>query len=200
MEPSPQPFFQTLHALLGAEGEITLGELLEAAGEQTYGFLVLLLALPNLVPGLNLGLAPVGGIGLIGLGAQLAWGTPHPWIPARIQAQPIHKGRIKDALARLEVQLNRFRWRGAEQRPLSHRWVGFCIAWTGLLLAIPVPLPFGNQLPAAILCLLGAALLEERPTWAWIGVAAMVGNTVYFASSFSLITKAYLKALHALVG
>ena len=78
MEPSPQPFFQTLHALLGAEGEITLGELLEAAGEQTYGFLVLLLALPNLVPGLNLGLAPVGGIGLIGLGAQLAWGTPHP--------------------------------------------------------------------------------------------------------------------------
>jgi len=27
-----------------------------------------------------------------------------------------------------------------------------------------------------------------------------VGNTVYFASSFSLIAKAYLKALHALVG
>ncbi len=200
MEPSPKPFFQTLHALLSAEGEITLGELLEAAGEQTYGFLVLLLALPNLVPGLNLGLAPVGGIGLIGLGAQLAWGTPHPWIPARIQAQAIHKGHIKNALARLEVQLNRFRWSRAEQRPLSHRWVGLCIAWTGFLLAIPVPLPFGNQLPAAILCLLGAALLEERPTWAWIGAAAMVGNTVYFASSFSLIAKAYLKALHALVG
>ena len=200
MEPSPKPFFQTLHALLSAEGEITLGELLEAAGEQTYGFLVLLLALPNLVPGLNLGLAPVGGIGLIGLGAQLAWGTPHPWVPARIQAQAIHKGHIKNALARLEVQLNRFRWSRAEQRPLSHRWVGLCIAWTGFLLATPVPLPFGNQLPAAILCLLGAALLEERPTWAWIGAAAMVGNTVYFASSFSLITKAYLKALHALVG
>ena len=200
MEPSPKPFFQTLHALLSAEGEITLGELLEAAGEQTYGFLVLLLALPNLVPGLNLGLAPVGGIGLIGLGAQLAWGTPHPWVPARIQAQAIHKGHIKNALARLEVQLNRFRWSRAEQRPLSHRWVGLCIAWTGFLLATPVPLPFGNQLPAAILCLLGAALLEERPTWAWIGAAAMVGNTGYFASSFSLIAKAYLKALHALVG
>lgn len=199
MQPSHLPFFETLHALLDEEGEITLGELLEAAGEQTYGFLVLLLALPNLVPGLNLGLAPVGGLGLMGLGGQLAWGVPHPWVPQRIQAQPIHKGRIKDALARLEVQLNRFRWRAAEQRPLNRRWVGCCIAWTGFLLAIPVPLPFGNQLPAAILCLLGAALLEERPTWAWIGALAMAGNTLYFASSFSLIARASLRGFRALV-
>ncbi len=199
MESTPRPFFETLHALLDAEGEITFGELLDAAGEQTYGFLVLLLSLPNLIPGLNLGLAPVGGIGLIGLGAQLAWGVPHPWVPTRIQGQPIHKGRIKDALAKFEAQLGRFRWRSASQKPLSRRWMGTCIAWTGFLLAIPVPLPFGNQLPAAILCLLGAALLEERPVWAWIGAAASLGNTVYFASSFGFAARAVLKAFHALV-
>ena len=199
MYPTPKPFFQTLHALLDAEGEITLGELLDAAGEQTYGLLVLLVALPNLIPGLNVGLAPVGGIGLMALGAQLAWGTPHPWVPKRIQIQPIHKGRIKDALAKLEAQLKRFRWRGAEQRPLSHRWMGACIAWTGFLLAIPVPLPFGNQLPAATLCLLGAALLEERPAWAWIGAAGSLGNTLYFAFSFDLILRTFTKAFHALV-
>ncbi|WP_026852677.1 exopolysaccharide biosynthesis protein [Geothrix fermentans] len=199
MQPTPRPFFFTLHALLDAEGEITLGELLDAAGEQTYGLLTLLLSLPSLIPGLNVGLAPVGGIGLMALGAQLAWGTPHPWVPARIQAQPIHKGRIKDALARLEVQLNRLRWRGAERRPLHRRWVGACVAWTGFLLAVPVPLPFGNQLPAAILCLLGAALLEERPTWAWIGAAASLGNTLYFAFSFDLIVRAFRKAFHAWV-
>ena len=199
MHPTPKPFFETLHALLSAEGEITLGELLDAAGEQTYGLLVLLLSLPNLIPGLNVGLAPVGGVGLIALGAQLVWGTTHPWVPKRIQAQPIHKGRIKDALAKLETQLNRFRWKGATQRPLSLRWVGVCVAWTGFLLAIPVPLPFGNQLPAAILCLLGAALLEERPTWAWIGAAASLANTIYFVSSFDLIVRTSMKAFHALV-
>lgn len=199
MQPTAKPFFETLHALLDAEGEITLGELLDAAGEQTYGLLILLLSLPNLIPGLNVGLAPVGGVGLIGLGAQLAWGIPHPWVPARVQAQPIHKGRIKDALAKLETQLDRFRWSGAEQRPLHRRWMGVCIAWTGFLLAIPVPIPFGNQLPAVILCLLGAALLEERPAWAWIGAAAALGNTLYFASSFGLILRAFTKAFHALV-
>ena len=199
MQPSQKPFFATLHALLDAEGEITLGELLDAAGEQTYGLLVLLLSLPNLIPGLNVGLAPVGGAGLMALGAQLAWGTPHPWVPRRVQAQPIHKGRIKDGLARLEAQLNRFRWGSSERRPLSRRWMGAVIAWTGFLLALPVPLPFGNQLPAAILCLLGAALLEERPTWAWIGAAASFGNTVYFASTFGLMLRTGLKAFHALV-
>ncbi|WP_306591007.1 exopolysaccharide biosynthesis protein [Geothrix sp. 21YS21S-4] len=199
MPPLPKPLFETLRALLDAEGEITLGELLDAAGEQIYGLLVLLVALPSLVPGLNLGLAPVGGAGLMALGAQLAWGTTHPWVPRRIQSQPIHKGRIKEALAKLEVQLARFRRRAPLQRPLSPRWMGLCIAWTGFLLALPVPLPFGNQIPASILCLLGAALLEERPTWAWVGAIASLANTVYFASSFGLIVRTCVKAFHALV-
>ena len=199
MPSAQKPFFETLRTLLDAEGEITLGELLDAAGEQTYGLLTLLLSLPSLVPGLNLGLAPVGGIGLMALGIQLAWGTPHPWVPRRVQAQPIHKGRIKHALAKLETQLDRFRWRGAQRRPIHPRWAGACIAWTGFLLAIPVPLPFGNQLPAATLCLLGAALLEERPTWAWIGALASLANTLYFALSFDLILRACLRAFHVLV-
>jgi len=199
VQPKPQPFFETLHALLDAEGEITLGEILQAAGEQSYGLLVLLLSLPNLIPGLNVGLAPVGGIGLMALGSQLAWGTPHPWVPKRVQAQSIHKGRIKEGLARFEAQLERLRGKASAKRPLSRRWMGLCIAWTGFLLAIPVPLPFGNLLPAAILCLLGAALLEERPTWAWIGAAATLGNTLYFGLSFDLIIRGISKAFHAVV-
>jgi hypothetical protein len=196
---TPKPFFQTLHALLDEEGTITLGELLDTAGGQTYGLLVLLLSLPNLIPGLNIGLAPVGGVALVALGVQLLWGTRHPWIPRRLQAQNIHKGHIKHGLALLEAQLNRFRWRGAIRKPLDGRWMGFLIAWSGFLLAIPVPLPFGNQLPAAILVLLGSALLEERPGWAWIGFAATIGNTLYFASSFQLIARGLVKAFETLV-
>jgi len=195
----PKPFFETLHALLDAEGAVTLGELLDAAGEQTYGLLVLLLSLPSLIPGLNLGLAPVGGVGIVAMGLQLAWGIPHPWVPRRVQTQPIHKGHIKNALARFETQLDRLRWPGAVQRPLNRRWVGLVTAWTGFLLAIPVPLPFGNVLPAAILCLLGAALLEERPLWAWVAAAAAFGNTLYFASSFGLIVRGTVKIFHAIM-
>ena len=72
------------------------------------------------------------------------------------------------------------------------------MAWTAVLLAVPVPLPFGNILPAAILALLGAALVEERPAWGWLGAAAALGNTLYFAASFDLIAMASIKAVAVL--
>jgi len=62
---------------------------------------------------------------------------------------------------------------------------------------VPVPLPFGNQLPAAILLLLGAALVEERPSWGWLGAGAALGNTLYFAASFDLVLRAAAKTLAA---
>jgi hypothetical protein len=69
--------------------------------------------------------------------------------------------------------------------------MGLLIAWTAFLLAIPVPIPFGNILPAAVLVLLGAALLEERPSWGWIGAGGSVGISIYFGLSFDLIAKAF---------
>ena len=185
--------------MLDSQEQVTLGRVLEAAGEQTYGLLVLLLSLPSLVPGLNVGAAPVGGLGILALGCQMALGVPSPWVPERVKAQELHQGKIKDALARVESALDRLRLRDARRRPLNQGWMGLLIAWTGFLLAIPVPLPFGNILPAAVLVLLGAALLEERPSWGWMGAAGSVAITIYFGLSFDMIVKASLKAFHALV-
>jgi hypothetical protein len=184
-----KPFFEVIHDLLDLQERVTLGQVLDAAGEQTYGLLVLLLSLPSLIPGLNVGAAPVGGLGIMALGCQMAVGVPSPWVPQRVKAQELHRGRIKDGLARVESLLDRFRLREAKRRPLNHGWMGLLIAWTAFLLAIPVPIPFGNILPAAVLVLLGAALLEERPSWGWLGAAGAIGITIYFGLSFDLIVK-----------
>ncbi len=189
------PFFEVLRGLLGAGQPVTLEDLLHAAGEQTYGLLVLVLALPSLVPGINVGAAPVGGLGIMALGLQMAAGVPHPWLPAKVRRQPLHQGRIKQALARLESALDRFRLKDAQRRRLNPFWTGLWIAWVGFLLAIPVPLPFGNIAPALVLVLMGAALLEERPSWAWLAFAAGLGITAYFGLSFQLIVVAIRKGL-----
>lgn len=183
----PKPFFSALHDLLDREGEVTLGELPRAMGGQTYGLLILLLSLPGLLPGINVGAAPLGGLGVIALGLQMLWGVPQPWVPERFRRVPFHKGRIKGGLARLEGLLRRFSGPRAAPRSIHKGWVGLGVAWTGLLLAAPIPLPFANILPAAILCLFGAAILEERPLWAWLATAASLGNTAYCAMSFGLI-------------
>ena len=182
------------------QGEVTLGQLAEAAQEQTCGLLVLLLALPSLVPGINVGAAPLGGVGIMAIGAQMAQGNARPWIPQRLARQVLHKGKVKEALAQLEALLDRFSSPRPKRRALNLRWTGVLITWTGFLLALPIPLPFANVLPAAVLCLVGTALLEERAAWGWLGAAAAVGNTLYFAVSFKLILAGLRAALHSLRG
>lgn len=193
-----RPFFSALHELLDQCSHPTLGDLLDAAGEQTYGFLILLLAMPSLIPGLNVGAAPVGGVGIMGVGWQLMRGVEQPWVPQRIRSQVIHKGHVEDALARLESYLERLGSRSQVRRTLNQRWMGFLVAWSGLLLALPIPLPFGNLLPAAVLTLQGAALLEERPFWGWLGAAGTVGISVYFGLSFDLVVRGCVHAFQAL--
>ncbi len=175
--------------MLDQEGSITLGQLTEQAGEQSYGLVVLMLSLPNLIPGFNVVGSPVGGTALVGLGWQMARGVRYPVLPEALRRQTLHKGRLKQALAALEKQLDRLRWKGAIRRPLDPRWTGLVVAWTGLLLALPAPLFLGNALPAAALGLLGAALVEERPAWLWLGLLASLGITLYFGLSFKLIVK-----------
>jgi hypothetical protein len=192
-----RPFFSTLHDLLDRNEALTLGELAEAAGEQTYGFLILILALPSVVPGLNVGAAPVGGAVLMTIGWQMARGVRKPWIPERTQRQVLHKGWMKNSLARIESYLDRLGSRNKIRRALNQRWMGVLVVWSGLLLALPVPLPFGNLLPASVLILQGAALLEERPSWGWCAALGAAATTIYFAMSYDIIIRTCLKALEA---
>lgn len=185
------PFFETLHRLLEADGDVSLRELMDAAGEQTYGLLILVTGLASFIPGISIG----GGLAATILGLEMAWGAPHPWLPRRLEGVQIHRGRMKEALARFEGWLDRLGRKGRSGRPLNRRWMGAMIAWTAFLLMLPVPpiIPLGNAIPAATLCLMGAALLEERPRWAWLGALGMLVTTIYLALSFDLILRGLVK-------
>jgi hypothetical protein len=176
---------------LEEDGDVSLKELLHAAGEQTYGLLILILGLASFIPGVSI----VGGLALLILGFQMAWGVPHPWLPSPMQDLKLHRGKIKTALARFEVWLLRLGRGPVAKRPIHQRWMGVVLIWTAFLLALPVPPVFvgANLLPAAAVCLMGAALLEERPGWAWLGVLGSVGTTVYLFKSFDLLVKYLLK-------
>jgi hypothetical protein len=190
----PHPFFRTLHELLEVEGDVTVRELMDAAGEQTYGLLILVSGLTSFIPGVSM----AGGLVSMILGAQLAWGTRKPWLPERLMRITLHRGKAKDALARFEGWLLRLGSGGKPGRLLERRTLGVVITWTSFLLAVPVPplIPFGNALPALAVCLQGAALLEERPTWAWLGLAGMAATTLYLGLSVKVI----LHYLFKLVG
>lgn len=171
------PLFTALDELLDQDGTVSLGELLDAAGEQVYGLGVLLLALVTFIPGV----ANFISVGTMILGTQMAFGQPHPWIPKRVQTFEMRRGRIKEALAKMEEHLAPLRENRAPKRAVNPRWLGALVVWTAFLASLPILLPFANVLPAVALVLLGMALLEEWPLLMWLGLAGSLGTTLYFA-------------------
>lgn len=182
-----------LHARLARSGEVSLGELLESTHEQGYGLLILVAGLTSFIPGISM----LGGLLGLWLGLQMLRGLPRPWLPRRLSHLRLHRGRVKEALARFERWLTRLDQSSSSRHPLHQRGIGLLVVWTAFLTALPVPpiLPLGNALPAASLCLFGAALLEERPSWAWFGTLGMLATTLYLGLSVRLIWGAILRWL-----
>ncbi len=55
---------------------------------------------------------------------------------------------------------------------------GLAVAWTGLLLALPLAfIPFSNMIPALALGLVGAGLAARRSLFSWLGMALSGGYT-----------------------
>lgn len=174
------PLFQTLEVLLDQEGSVTLGELMDRAGGQTYGLGIVLLSLTCFIPGVANGVA----LGSLTLGLQMAFGAPHPWIPGRVQRIKVHRGKVKGLLAHLESNLARLGNRVGARRELNPRAMGALVAWTAFLLFLPLPLPLSNVLPGVSLILIGMGLLEGWPFLAWLGAAGSLATTLYFAFFF----------------
>ena len=192
-----RPFFTQVYFFLESRQNrpVTYGELVNVAKEQAYGLLILLLSIPSLVPAVNLGAAPIGGLITMWIGIQMTFGRSIPKLPKRISLRQIHKMRLGGALAKIEEYLDRFGNRGKARKRLDIRWVGAMVAWASFLLLIPVPLPFANFIPAAILVLFGAALLEERSGWSWAAAFATLLNTIYFGLFVGLILKECINAI-----
>ena len=172
------PLFQALDRLLQEDGTVSIGELLDHAGEQVYGLALLLLALVTFIPGVANGIS----IATLGIGLQMAWGSPHPWLPKWVQRHEMRRGRIKEFLAKVEAGLLRLGRRTAPRRRPNQRLLGLAVAWTAFLALLPLPfLPMSNVLPALSLVLLGLALVEEWLFLLWLGLGGSLLATLYFS-------------------
>lgn len=190
LAPKARPFFNALHDLLDRHESLSLGRLLDEAGEQSWGLIILALSMFTFIPGV----ANILSIATLVVGFQMWWGYPHPWLPKSVQKITLHRGKIKDMLAKIEARLEWLAKRRGTRRAPSQKFTGFLITWTAFMAALPIPLPGANVLPAVALILFGVSLLEEWPSIGWLGFFLSLGNTLYFALSFDLA----LRAMHAL--
>lgn len=149
---------------VGEGDRISLTQLTETLGDRAFGLLVLIFALPNIIPMIP-GVSTVSGvvIGLVGL--QMMVGRHAPWLPSAIGDRSLPRAQLAAMVdrtigwvAKLE-RVARPRWTFLT-RGLGHVALGAMFVLLGGILALPLSW-IGNFPPGVALVVLSVGLLEE---------------------------------------
>ena len=182
-----QTFAQELAALLESVSgsPITLGKLMETTQGRGIHFLLILITLPFVtpvpLPGISL---PFGFLVAI-LGIRMAL-NQKAWLPSRLSRWPIPPGFLIHGLSvavrvvGLGEWVLRPRWTWLTDVEGCRRLAGLLIAFSGVFLLLPLPVPFSNGLPAATVLLLAAAAIERDGLCFLLGCGSFLLSVVFF--------------------
>jgi hypothetical protein len=187
----PPPLSSDLAALrLSSAGRsMTVDELQAALKGRGVAMLLLLLALPFcLVP--VPGLSTPFGIAVLLIGIRIAF-LQKPWLPKFVRQRRISAPRLVKVLtggirfAKLMEKVVKPRMHFLHSCPGAMNLIGLGIAAGGLLLLLPLPIPFSNMVPAWAVVLLTAGMMERD------GLVVLLGHTVTLVS-WAVILLAWL--------
>lgn len=179
---------------------ISVGDMVETMRKRAFGALMLIFAFPNILP-TPPGTAGVLGLPLIFLSAQMMLGL-NPWLPAVIARRSMARSTFQALVTRirpwllkaerlLKARLKPLAW------PVSQRVLGGLCLIVSIALALPVP--FANMVPAIALCIIGLGVLERDGIWILLGIAAAFGSLIYVAGlAYALIKSAIFILMNAI--
>ncbi|TVQ06311.1 MAG: exopolysaccharide biosynthesis protein [Leptolyngbya sp. DLM2.Bin27] len=145
--------------------QVTLKEILDLAGERTFGFLFVLLALPSALPVPAPGYSIPFGIVLFLLAVQLIVGRTRPWLPEGWKLRQFDLATVQKIigagipwLRRLETVARPRLTPVCASRP-GRTVIGVAIALMAMSMMLPIPLT--NTLPAIGIFVTGFGLLDD---------------------------------------
>ena len=164
----------------------------------TFGALLLIFAIPNVVP-TPPGTSAITGAPLVFLAAQLMLGQS-PWLPKIIANRSMTREdfaaivrRISPWLARGERML-RPRMTYLVYPPVEYLTGLLCLI-LAIILALPIPL--GNILPAIAICLFSFGILERDGLCILFGLVTFVVSLVVVAGVLFAIVKGFILLVSA---
>lgn len=174
-----------------SRSRVSVADLLQVMSGRAIGALLLLFALPNILPAPP-GTSAILGMPLVYLSAQMMLGRL-PWLPAFIANRSMARedfaatiSRATPLIARaeklLKPRLSLVVRHGAE------RVIGAVCLILAIVLLLPIPL--GNMLPAFAISLLALGVLERDGVWVLVGLT-VAGISLFIVAG---VVYALLKA------
>jgi hypothetical protein len=175
---------------------ISINDLLAAMDGRAMGALLLIFALPNVLPSLP-GTSAILGLPLVYLTSQMMLGRL-PWLPKFIANRSLPHSdfaalidRMEPWLARSERVLRpRMSWLANER---AERVIGAVTLLLSVILILPIP--FGNMLPAFAIALFALGLLEKDGVLVIAGIVATIVTTSVVAGVLYALAKSVIFVL-----
>jgi hypothetical protein len=167
------------------EKRVRLDDLLAETRGRGYHFLLLLIALPFVGPIPLPGFSIPFGLVVTILGMRIAVGKP-PWLPRFLREKsfdPKFLTRVLLGTSRLMEWVEIFlrpRLGFVDAHAVFSRFAGFLIGVSGLMLMLPLPLPFSNSLPAWTVIFLAAGALGHDGLFFLLGCGSFVVSVAFF--------------------
>ncbi|MBP7337337.1 exopolysaccharide biosynthesis protein [Niveispirillum sp.] len=192
-----------LDTIARVEGErISIGEMIDGLGERAYGILMLLFALPTILPAPP-GMSAVTGMPIVVFSMQLMIGHPHPWLPGFLRRRSILRTDLLGVLNKAEPWLRKVE--NYTKPRLTYlvdgrmeRFAGFVVFFLSIVLILPIFM--GNIFPSIAIALIALALMERDGVALIAGYVSAVASTVIAFGFIALTIKIMLYAVHQFLG
>ena len=173
----------------------TLGELLLLLEPIEFALAGILFSTPFLQPVPLLGLStPFGGV-LVIFGLLQVFGLGQAALPKRLREHPIETETIRKILFYCEKLLHSLQkiphWElGRSARFLAHpRALGWHVIFMAAVLALPLPIPFSNSIPAWGIVFSCLAMIESNGLFVALSYVFLVANVFFFGTLVYLIVR-----------
>lgn len=149
-----------LAQVAGPDG-LTISQIVDRLDERGFGLLILILAVPCLVPALY-GVPQIVGVPILLLAGQMLLGRKEPWLPDLILRRRVARPWLERMA---DFADKRMRWVERVSRP---RLAAFASGWAERLAAafmilatVTIVLPMTNTVPSVALALMAVGLIQR---------------------------------------
>jgi hypothetical protein len=183
--------------------DTTIGTLVDSLGERAFGALMFIFAVPNIIP-TPPGTSAILGLPLVILTWQVLIGRQSLWLPAIVRQRRISReliasfvSKVTPIMARLERVLKP-RIGILVSSDAAERVIG--LVTFPLAVALFLPIPFGNILPAAAIACIALGLAERDGLAVAVGYALSLASVALLAAISSALYIGVMAFFRALFG